>query len=130
MRSWSAEAPLPADFVARIAALRLPPISGADAAVQAWGSAEGNRVELRRSADGTSAVRIAVDTRRLDATFAAALLGLVRAVNGVLVRSDGRTLDGTVGAFSDALRSSSAWAHVNDPTGLLTGRRPRDEDAE
>ena len=130
-RAWSAERPLPGDFSRRAAMLGLAPAAdppGAKAA--AWGDVEGNRIEVREAGEGAggASVRVAVDARKLDPAFAAALLGLVRAVNGVLVRADGLMIDGTVGAFSKALRSSPAWKYVEDPTGLLTGRERLDDD--
>jgi hypothetical protein len=128
--AWDAERPLPADFVRRVSALGLAPAPGVEGAPRAWGRAEENRVEMREGAHGETVVRVAVDTRKLDPAFAAGLLGLVKSSNGVLVRSDGLMIDGTVGAFSKALRSSPAWAHVDDPTGLLTGREPADEGEE
>ena len=124
---WGPRRPLPPDFARRAAALGLPPAGASEGAPRVWGRRDSNHVELREAEGGTAAVRVAVDTRRLDPAFAAALLGLVKATNGVLVRSDGLMIDGTVGAFSKALRSSPAWVHVDDPTGLLTGREPDDE---
>ena len=124
-RAWSASAPLPRDFLDRLPTLGLVPPARADAMPQTWGAEEGNQVEVSAPGEGRMAVRIVVG--QLDARFAAALLGLVRAVNGILVRSDGLLIDGTVGAFSAALRSTPAWRFVSDPTGLLTGRPPATE---
>ena len=120
--TWGPQRPLPPDFARRAAALGLPPASASDGAPRVWGRSDSNHLELRESEGGAATVRVAVDTRTLDPAFAAALLGLVKATNAVLVRSDGLMIDATVGAFSKALRSSPAWAHVDDPTGLLTGR--------
>ena len=126
---WGAQRPLPPDFPRRVAALGLLPDVGDEGAPRAWGRADGNRLEIRESGGAEVTVQVAVDTRKLDPGFAAGLLALVKASNAVLVRSDGLMIDGTVGAFSKALRSSSAWEHVHDPTGLLTGREPLgDED--
>ena len=114
--AWTPDRPLPADFGRRVSA------AGLEA------SADGNSLEVKNHANGESTVHVVVDTRKLDPAFAAALLGLVRAVNGALVRSDGLMIDGTVGSFSKALRSSPAWAHVDDPTGLITGRPAMDDE--
>ena len=122
--AWNAAHPLPADFTRRVEALGLSPIDVRDGETRTWGRPEGNHLALRETNEGDRTVRVAVDTRKLDPGFAAGLLGLVKSANAVLVRSDGLMIDGTVGAFSKALRSSSAWAHVDDPTGLLTGREP------
>lgn len=126
--AWSDARPLPRDFLDRLGTLGLLPPASRTAPEQTWGRDEGNHVEVRLLGQDRVTVRIAVDTRRLDPRFAAALLALVRAVNGVLVRADGLVIDGTVGAFSAALRSAPAWHHVSDPTGLLTGRPTSDDD--
>ena len=128
--AWSSRRPLPADFARRVGLLGLAPSDAGGGARRAWGQPGGNRLELHEVGSGEATVRIAVDVRKPDAAFAAALLALVKASNGVLVRSDGLTIDGTVGSFSRALRSSPAWVHVNDPTGLLTGRQPAGDDDE
>lgn len=128
-RAWNAERPLPADFLRRVELLGLAPTGERTGeGMRGWGPPDGNRVDMRESADGDTSVRVAVDARKLDPGFAAALLGLVKAVNGVLVRADGLTIDATVGAFSKALRSAPAWAYVDDPTGLLTGRERQGDD--
>ena len=128
-RAWNAERPLPADFLRRVELLGLAPVGAvAGGGERGWGHPDGNRLDMRETADGGTSVRVAVDARKLDPGFAAALLGLVKAVNGVLVRADGLTIDATVGAFSKALRSAPAWAYVDDPTGLLTGRERKDEE--
>lgn len=128
-RAWSADRPLPGDFLRRVETLGLALTrEGSEAGVRAWGRPDGNRLEVRETSAGATRVHVAVDARKLDPAFAAALLGLVKAVNGVLVRADGLTIDGTVGAFSKALRSAPAWAYVDDPTGLLTGREPAGDD--
>jgi hypothetical protein len=128
--AWNAERPLPPDFARRITALGLPADESARGATRAWGRPDGNQIEIREDGAGQTTVRVAVDMRKLDPGFAAGLLGLVKASHGLLVRSDGLVIDGTVGAFSKALRSSPAWAHVDDPTGLLTGREPTEGDDE
>ena len=122
--AWNAQRPLPPDFARRVGALGLPPAEGGEGSPRRWGRPDGNQLEMREGEAGEIVVRVAIDTRKLDPGFAAGLLALVKASNAVLVRGDGLMIDGTVGAFSKALRSSPAWAHVDDPTGLLTGREP------
>ena len=120
--AWSSARPLPRDFRDRLGSLGLTSPANLSGPEQTWGSDEGNHVEVRIIGQDRATVRVAVDTRQLDPRFAAALLALVRALNAMLVRADGLVIDGTVGAFSAALRSAPAWRFVSDPTGLLTGR--------
>src|SRR5512143_850369 len=58
-------------------------------AVESWGSAEGNGVDVHLSEGRIARVIAHVDVRKLDPKFGAALLGLARSMQSVLVRSDG-----------------------------------------
>lgn len=97
--------------------------------LETWGDVDGNRVDVRSEGGAIRNVVAMVDVRRLDARFAAALLGLVRQLGAVLVRRDGLVANPTIAAFTGALRGSTAWVHANDPATWLAEQVP-DDDAE
>lgn len=116
----------PVDLHAQLDAVA-PGRAAAGPDIERWGSEQGNHVDVR-SADGEVRTIVArVDVRRLDARFAAALLGFVRSAGATLVRRDGSVVGPTIGAFAAALRGSTAWSHANDPATWLASR-PADED--
>ncbi len=82
--------------------------------VESWGNAEGNGVDLHLAGARVERVIARVDVRKLDPKFGAALLGFVRSMQSVLIRTDGWVAEPTVGAFSSALRGDPAWAHANE----------------
>ena len=98
--------------------------------LEAWGDAEGNRVEVSSAAGRVTGVRVLVDVRRLDAKFAAGLLTFVRAADAALVRADGLVVEPTAGGFGLPLRGSAAWRAVQSPAALIDPARvgrPADE---
>ena len=126
---WWAAATLPAGYREWLDATaipdRLPPPG-----LEAWGDAEGNRVEVSSAAGRVTGVRVLVDVRRLDAKFAAGLLTFVRAADAALVRADGLVVEPTAGGFGLALRGSAAWRAVQSPAALIDPARvgrPADE---
>jgi hypothetical protein len=111
---WWEASPLPADFGARLGTIAAP-AGEASSGVESWGSADGNGVDVHRRGGRVSRIVARVDVRKLDPRFSAALLGFVRSSQAVMVRSDGRVAEPTVGAFSGALRGDPAWRHANEP---------------
>jgi hypothetical protein len=111
---WWASSATPADFGARLAAIAAP-AHGPVAGVESWGPPDGNGVDVHRRGGRVSRIVARVDVRKLDPKFSAALLAFVRSSQAVLVRTDGRVAEPTVGAFSGALRSDPAWQHANEP---------------
>ncbi|HET9003540.1 MAG TPA: hypothetical protein VFN39_06015 [Gemmatimonadaceae bacterium] len=83
--------------------------------VESWGTADGNGVDVHLSGGKIARVIAHVDVRKLDPKFGAALLGLARSMQSVLVRADGWVTEPTVGGYSGALRGDPAWAHANEP---------------
>ena len=86
--------------------------------VESWGSADGNGVDVHLSNGRIARVVAHVDVRKLDPKFGAALLGLARSMQSVLVRADGWVAEPTVGGYSTALRGDPAWQHANEPAPL------------
>lgn len=120
---WWAGATLPADYRERLDAAG-PRAPAASPEVEAWGPDDGNRVEVRRDDDGhVASVRVRIDVRRLDAKFAAALIGFVRAADAVLVRADGYVTAATAGGLGLSLRGSAAWRFVQEPRARLERSR-------
>lgn len=115
---WWGGTRLPPDYRAQLDAVakRGKPSTGD---LETWGDADGNRVDVRSEEGAIRNVVVRVDVRRLDARFAAALLGLVRQLGAVLVRRDGLVVKPTIAAFAAALRGSTAWVHANDPAQWL-----------
>jgi len=97
-------------------------------ALESWGSAEGNGVDVHLSSGRIVRVIARVDVRKLDPKFGAALLGLARSLQSVLVRADGWVTEPTVGGYSTALRGDPAWAHANEPAPLLMAREDTEGD--
>lgn len=125
---WSSQRIL-ADYGARLAAVAAPGQSS-DAALETWGEKEGNRVDVWSNGGRVARIIVRVDVRRLDARFGAAILGLVRAANAVMIRGDGLVLEPTIAAFAGALRGSAAWRFANDPAAFLAKHAALEEDAE
>lgn len=98
----------------RLAVLIGPP-TRLTAKVESWGNPDGNGVDVHLADGRVSRVVAHVDVRKLDPKFGAALLGLARSMQSVLVRADGWVAEPTVGAYSSALRGDPAWAHANEP---------------
>ena len=93
------------------------------------GNAEGNGVDLHLAGARVERVIARVDVRKLDPKFGAALLGFVRSMQSVLIRTDGWVAEPTVGAFSGALRGDPAWAHANEAgIARVTTEEGADED--
>lgn len=99
-----------------------PKAASRDPGLELWGSPDGNRVEVVSREGAVTNIRAAVDVRRLDARFGAALLVLVRQLRATLVRRDGTVIDATIGAFGAALRGTSAWRTANDPATWLASQ--------
>jgi hypothetical protein len=110
---WAAE-PLPSDYRQKLAAV-VTPAPSSSAAVQTWGTEDGNRIDVSTVDGRATMVTARVDVRRLDAKFGAMLLQFARTADAVLIRSDGLVVEPLVGAFGAALRSSEAWRYANDP---------------
>ena len=111
---WWESSTTPTNFGARLATIAAPvpdPVAG----VESWGTPDGNGVDVHRRGGRVSRIVARVDVRKLDPKFSAALLAFVRSSQAVLVRSDGRVAEPTVGAFSGALRGDPAWQHANEP---------------
>ena len=87
-------------------------------AVESWGAVDGNGVDVHLRDGRVSRVIAHVDVRKLDPKFGAALLGLARSMQSVLVRADGWVTEPTVGGYSAALRGDPAWVHANEPAPL------------
>ena len=97
--------------------------------VESWGSADGNGVDVHLSNGRIARVIAHVDVRKLDPKFGAALLGLARSMQSVLVRSDGWVAEATVGGYSAALRGDPAWKHANEPAPLRSTTEDSEDDA-
>ena len=97
--------------------------------VESWGAADGNGVDVHLSNGRIARVIAHVDVRKLDPKFGAALLGLARSMQGVLVRADGWVTEPTVGGYSGALRGDPAWAHANEPAPMRIASDEAEEDA-
>ena len=85
------------------------------ATVERWGTTDGNGVDVHLADGRVTRVLAHVDVRKLDPKFGAALLGLARSMQSVLVRADGWVTEPTVGGYSSALRGDPAWVHANEP---------------
>jgi hypothetical protein len=97
-------------------------------AIESWGSADGNGVDVHLTNGRIAGVTAHVDVRKLDPKFGAALLGLARSMQSVLVRTDGWVTEPTVGGFSTALRGDPAWAHANEPAPLKIAAEDEEDD--
>ena len=97
-------------------------------ALESWGAADGNGVDVHLSAGRIARVVAHVDVRKLDPKFGAALLGLARSMQSVLVRADGWVAEPTVGGYSTALRGDPAWAHANEPKPLKVATEDEEDD--
>jgi hypothetical protein len=117
--AWWASDTLPSDYQRRLAAVASVGPSPS-AALQTWGSEDGNRIDVLSEGGRVSAIMARVDVRRLDSKFGAALLQFVRAVGAVLVRSDGLVVEPTIAAYAASLRNSDAWRFSNDPAANLS----------
>lgn len=115
---WWQGVPLPRDCRSWLDGIA-PKAPSPDAQLEVWGQADGNRIEVRSGGVEVTNIRAAVDVRRLDARFGAALLVLVRQLGATLVRRDGVVVAPTIGAFGAALRGTSAWRAANDPATWL-----------
>ena len=115
---WWAGGGLPADYRERLDATA-PRAPSWSPDLEAWGTEDGNRVEVWSEAGRVTSVRARVDVRRPDAKFAAGLLTFVRAADAALVRADGWVTEPTAGGFGLALRGSAAWRFVQDPRAYL-----------
>lgn len=111
----------------RLATLVGPP-TRATPAVESWGAADGNGVDVHLLEGGIARVIARVDVRKLDPRFGAALLGLARSMQSVLVRADGWVAEPTVGGYSTALRGDPAWKHANEPAPLKIATEEKGED--
>jgi len=111
---------------------RLTALAGAPSrttpAVESWGNADGNGIDVHLSHGRVDRVIAHVDVRKLDPKFGATLLGFARSMQSVLVRADGWVLEPTVGAFSAALRGDPAWAHANEPAALRVATDEQEDD--
>ncbi len=96
--------------------------------VESWGTADGNGVDVHLSGGRIARVIAHVDVRKLDPKFGAALLGLARSMQSVLVRADGWVAEATVGGYSTALRGDPAWKHANEPAPLKIAAEEREDD--
>ena len=96
--------------------------------VESWGAADGNGVDVHLSEGRIARVIAHVDVRKLDPKFGAALLGLARSMQSVLVRADGWVAEPTVGGYSAALRGDPAWKHANEPGPLKAATEEKEED--
>lgn len=115
---WWANEPFPADYHARLAAVS-PAGPSLATHTERWGSDDGNLVEVRSTGGRVNRVMARVDVRRLDSTFGAALIVLVRGLGAVLIRGDGSVAEPTINAFAGALRGSTAWRFANDTAAFL-----------
>jgi hypothetical protein len=111
----------------KLGALVGPP-ARATPAIESWGSADGNGIDVHLSNGRIVRIIAHVDVRKLDPKFGAALLGFVRSAQSVLVRADGWVAEPTVGAYSTALRGDPAWAHANEPRALTIAREGGEDD--
>lgn len=98
-------------------------------AVESWGTPDGNGVDVHLSGNRITRVIAHVDVRKLDPKFGAALLGLARSMQSVLVRADGWVAEPTVGGYSAALRGDPAWAHANEPKSPKIPTEDEEDDA-
>jgi hypothetical protein len=126
---WWTAGRFPPDYRERLAAVA-PAVHPASPELEAWGSEEGDRIEVRSRDGRVRGVTVRVDVRRPDSRFAAALLGFVRAAGAALVRHDGLVVAPSVGAFAGALRTAEAWRFASDPATFLASDAARDGDDE
>ena len=124
---WWGAGVAPRDLRDRLAAMA-GPVARSAAGVERWGTIDGNGVEVLSVGGRISRITVHVDVRKLDSKFGAALLGFVRSVQSVLVRSDGWVAEPTVGAFSGALRGDPAWQFATGPAAAPPGRSGAVED--
>lgn len=104
------------------------PPTHATPTLERWGTADGNGVDVHLAGGRIARVIAHVDVRKLDPKFGAALLGLARSMQSVLVRADGWVAEPTVGGYSTALRGDPAWAHANEPKPLKIATEEEDPD--
>jgi hypothetical protein len=126
---WSTTDSFPSDYRAWVAAIAAP-VQSSSANLQTWGREDGNRVDVWSDAGRVTRVMARVDVRRLDSKFGAALLGFVRKVGAVLVRSDGLVVEPSIAAYAAALRGSAAWRFANDPAAFWAAHSANDDDDE
>jgi hypothetical protein len=112
--AWWSGVTLPADYRDRLTATVAPARPWASA-LEAWGTEDGNCIEVWTDAGRVTRVRARVDLRRLDSKFAAGLIAFARAADSALVRADGWVTEPTAGGFAQALRGSVAWRRMPKP---------------
>lgn len=124
---WWGAGPATRELRDRLGVLVGPP-TRTTPTVESWGMADGNGVDVHLSAGRIASVIAHVDVRKLDPKFGAALLGLARSMQSVLVRADGWVAEPTVGGYSTALRGDPAWAHANEPAPLKIATDENEDD--
>lgn len=115
---WWGDAMLPSKYAARIAQFAAPAKSWADD-LQTWGKDDGDRIDVWSDDGSPRQVHVRVDVRKLDAKFAAGLLGFARAAGAVLIRDDGWVVEPTVNGLSTAIKTSKAWQLQENPGGSI-----------
>ena len=126
-RDWWGAGAGPRELRDRLGVLVGPP-TRTTSSVESWGTADGNGVDVHLSGGKIARVIAHVDVRKLDPKFGAALLGLARSMQSVLVRADGWVTEPTVGGYSSALRGDPAWAHANEPKPLKIATEETEDD--
>ena len=124
---WWGSAPGIRELRDRLGVLVGPP-TRTTATVESWGTADGNGVDVHLADGRISRVIAHVDVRKLDPKFGAALLGLARSMQSVLVRADGWVTEPTVGGYSSALRGDPAWAHANEPAPMRIATEQKEDE--
>ena len=124
---WWGDSALPKNYVARIEAFAAPGKPWADD-VQTWGAEDGDRIDIWSDDGAPRQVLVRFDVRRLDAKFAAGVLGFSKAAGAVLIRDDGWVIEPTVNGLSTALKSSNAWRLTQAPSASPGALDEADED--
>jgi hypothetical protein len=125
MAAWQAlfqivpDGPFPADYKDRLDEIA-PRYRSWSEDILAWGSEDGDRVEVFHDAGIPSEAGLRIDMRRLDPAFITGVLAWVRDTGLRLLDLDERQLDPTPGEFALALRGSRAYRFVENPERYLT----------
>jgi hypothetical protein len=125
---WWGAGTAPRELRDRLGVLVGPP-TRTTPSVESWGTADGNGVDVHLAGGRIARVIAHVDVRKLDPKFGAALLGLARSMQSVLVRADGWVAEPTVGGYSGALRGDPAWEYANEPKPLKVVTEEGEDDA-
>jgi hypothetical protein len=111
---------LPEDYRARFGAV-LPVGRSWSDAIEQWGTADSDRIDVSRDPGAPPEVFCRFDLREWKPDLYARLIDCLRAIGGRLETAEGGAVPIERDAFESVLRASSATRFVEDPRGYLDG---------